>query len=162
MQDNLKVLFLCTANSCRSIVAEAVFNHLAPATMRAVSAGSRPCGWVHPQSLRALERAGVARDGLHSKAIQAHEAVLPDLIITLCDSAAAEDCPACFDAVPRVHWGLADPAAVRGSEEETDGAFDRTVQLVRARVERFLDLPLAKLGPAELEQALQNIGQMPA
>jgi arsenate reductase (thioredoxin) len=159
MRDNLKVVFLCTANSCRSIVAEAVFNHLAPAKMRAVSAGSRPCGWVHPQSLEALERAGIARTGLHSKSISEHASMQPDLIITLCDSAAAEDCPSAFASVPRAHWGLSDPAAVKGSAAEVSEAFDTTVRLVRERVEEFLRLPLASLDDDGLQQALQHIGQ---
>lgn len=160
MHNTMNVLFLCTANSCRSILAEAVFNHLAPATMRAVSAGSKPCGWVHPQSLKALARAGIEQKGLHSKALSVHEALRPDLVITLCSSAAAESCPAYLDSTLRVHWGLADPAAYQGSEQEVNEVFDKTVQLVRERVKQFLQLPLASLQHDQLEQELQGIGQL--
>lgn len=154
----MNILFLCTANSCRSILAEAVFNHLAPASMRAVSAGSKPCGWVHPQSLKALARAGIKQTGLYSKPQEMHEKLQPELVITLCDNAANEPCPAYFDQAFKAHWGLADPAAQQGSEEEINAVFDQTVQLIRARVERFLQLPLANLQAEQLQQELRRIG----
>lgn len=154
----MNILFLCTANSCRSILAEAVFNHLAPANMRAVSAGSKPCGWVHPQSLKALARAGIEQTGLYSKAQEVHAQLQPDVVITLCDNAANEPCPAYFDQAFKAHWGLADPAAQQGSEEEINAVFDQTVQIICARVEHFLQLPLANLQAEQLQQALRRIG----
>jgi arsenate reductase len=92
----MNVLFLCTANSCRSILSEALFNHLAPAGMRAYSAGSQPKGEVHPQALAALRRAGVATDGLSSKGTEAHAELAPELVITVCDKAAGDACPVFF------------------------------------------------------------------
>ena len=154
----MNILFLCTANSCRSILAEAVFNHLAPASMRAVSAGSKPCGWVHPQSLKALARAGIELEGLYSKSQEVHAQLQPNVVITLCDNAANEPCPAYFDQAFKAHWGLADPAAQQGSEEEINAVFDQTVQLIRARVEQFLQLPLANLQAQQLQQELRRIG----
>lgn len=154
----MNILFLCTANSCRSILAEAVFNHLAPANMRAVSAGSKPCGWVHPQSLKALARAGIEQTELYSKSQEVHAQLQPDVVITLCDNAANEPCPAYFDQAFKAHWGLADPAAQQGSEEEINAVFDQTVQVIRARVEQFLQLPLANLQAEQLQQELRRIG----
>lgn len=156
----MNILFLCTANSCRSILAEAVFNHLAPVSMRAVSAGSNPCGWVHPQSLKSLARAGIDQAGLYSKSQEVHAKLQPDVVITLCDNAANVPCPAYFDQAFKAHWGLADPAAQQGTEEEVNAVFDQTVQVIRARVERFLQLPLANLQAEQLQQELLRIGQL--
>ena len=156
----MKILFLCTANSCRSILAEAVFNHLAPGDMRAYSAGRQPCGWVHPQSLRALQRAGIALDGLHSKSQVVHAQLQPDLVITLCDNAASEPCPAYFGAALKAHWGLPDPATRDGSQEEVDAVFDAAVASIVQRIDQFLCLPLARLSAPELEGALAAIGKL--
>ena len=155
----MKILFLCTANSCRSILAEAVFNHLAPGEMRAYSAGSKPCGWVHPQSLKALQRAGIALDGLHSKSQAVHAELQPDLVITLCDNAATEPCPSYFGAALKAHWGLPDPAAREGSQEEIDAVFDAAVASIVQRIVKFFSLPLPQLNARELEGALASIGK---
>jgi arsenate reductase len=155
----MNILFLCTANSCRSILAEAIFNHLAPAPMRAYSAGSKPCGWVHPQSLRALQRAGIAIDGLHSKSQAEHRQLQPDLLISLCDNAAAEACPAYFGSALRAHWGLPDPAIASGTQADIDAVFDAAVARIVYRVDRFLALPLPHLSSQELEAALVSIGR---
>ncbi|OHC11664.1 MAG: ArsC family transcriptional regulator [Pseudomonadales bacterium GWC1_66_9] len=155
----MKILFLCTANSCRSILAEAIFNHLAPTGMRAYSAGSRPSGEVHPQSLKALQRAGIQLTGLHSKAQGVHEGLRPDLVITLCHNAASEPCPAYFGSAIKAHWGLPDPAGQGDSQAEVDALFDRTVASIEQRVSAFLSLPLGQLGTQELSSALAAIGQ---
>jgi arsenate reductase len=104
----MRVLFLCTGNSCRSILAEATFNHLAPPHWRALSAGSRPTGQVHPRSLALLRRAGIPTDGYHSKSWDALPEA-PDLLITVCASAAGEACPAYLGPAVRAHWGVDDP-----------------------------------------------------
>ena len=155
----MNILFLCTANSCRSVLAEAIFNHLAPAYMHAYSAGSKPCGWVHPQSLRALQRAGIAIDGLHSKSQAEHQQLQPDLLISLCDNAAAEPCPAYFGRALRAHWGLPDPAIEGGAQADIDALFDAAVASIVYRVDKFLALPLAHLSSQELEAALVAIGR---
>lgn len=158
----MKVLFLCTANSCRSILAEAIFNHLAPAEMRAFSAGSKPKGVVHPLSIRALDRAGIDAAGLQSKSLLVHESLHPDLVITLCDSAASEPCPAYFDDAVRVHWGLPDPDRQGGTQAEVDAVFDQTVANIRRRISAFLSLPLAHADVRELGVELRAIGMFPA
>lgn len=114
----MKVLFLCTANSCRSILSEAVFNHLAPAGMKAYSAGSQPKGEVHPLSISALQRAGISTDGLSSKSSDAHAELAPDFVITVCDKAAGEACPVFFGPAVKAHWGLSDPSDLQGSAAE--------------------------------------------
>lgn len=155
----MKILFLCTANSCRSILAEAIFNHLAPAGMQAYSAGSKPSGEVHPQSLKALQRAGIQLSGLHSKAQDVHERLRPDLVITLCDNAASEPCPAYFGSAIKAHWGLPDPAGQGDSPAQVDAVFDQAVASIEQRVSAFLALPHGQMGSQELGSALEAIGR---
>ena len=140
----MKVLFLCTGNSCRSILAEAIFNHLAPAGWTAMSAGSHPTGQVHPRSLALLAREGISTEGCHSKSWD-NLPLTPDIVITVCSSAARETCPAYLGPVLRSHWGVADPAHATGTEEEIDAAFVTAYRILRARIEAFLALPLAEL-----------------
>ena len=127
----MKILFLCTANSCRSILAEALFNHLAPAGMRAFSAGSEPRGDINPLTLEALARAGIAADGLYSKSSDAHQALNPDFVITVCDKAAGEACPVWPGHPVTAHWGVEDPAAVAGSPEQVRQAFAHALHLLQ-------------------------------
>ncbi len=157
----MNVLFLCTGNSCRSILAEATFNHLAPAGWQALSAGSRPTGQVHPRALALLARAGIATSGYHSKSWE-DLPVTPDIVITVCASAAGETCPAYLGPVLRGHWGVEDPAHVQGSDAEIDAAFDSAYRILRARIEAFLALPLAALrqNPAQLKSELERIGAL--
>lgn len=140
----MNVLFLCTGNSCRSILGEATFNHLAPSGWHAMSAGSKPTGYVHPRSLALLAREGVATDGYHSKSWE-NLPTTPDIVITVCGSAAGETCPAYLGPVVRTHWGVEDPAHVTGTDEEIDAAFVKAYSILRARIEAFLALPLTTL-----------------
>jgi arsenate reductase len=140
----MNVLFLCTGNSCRSILGEASFNHLAPAGWRAMSAGSKPTGQVHPRSLALLAREGISTEGYYSKSWENLPAT-PDIVITVCASAAGETCPAYLGPVLRTHWGVADPAHATGTDEEIDAAFMQAYRILRARIEAFLALPLAQL-----------------
>ncbi|WP_278348062.1 arsenate reductase ArsC [Stutzerimonas kunmingensis] len=156
----MKVLFLCTANSCRSILAEALFNHLAPAGMRAFSAGSEPRGEINPLTLEALARAGIAANGLYSKSSDAHQALNPDFVITVCDKAAGEACPVHFGPATKAHWGLADPSESGGSAEEIKAAFDATLVALKLRFTAFLALPLAQLDAATLRTELARIGTL--
>ncbi|HHH8931365.1 TPA: arsenate reductase ArsC [Pseudomonas aeruginosa] len=155
----MQILFLCTANSCRSILAEAIFNHLAPEGMRAYSAGSKPKGTIHPQSLRALQRAGIGVEGLHSKAHAVHEHLRPDLVITLCDSAATEPCPAYFGDAIRAHWGLPDPDGLGSTPSEVDAVFDSTVTRIKDRVEAFLALTDRLSDRQTFSTAVRAIGE---
>jgi arsenate reductase len=153
------VLFLCTGNSCRSILGEATFNHLAPSGWRAMSAGSRPTGKVHPRSLALLEREGIATAGLSSKSWD-DLPQRPDVVITVCGSAAGEACPAYLGPVLRTHWGVDDPAQASGTDAQVDAAFDAAYRTLRRRIEAFLALPLAELArdPARLKSAMDLIG----
>src|SRR5688572_12685885 len=133
----MNVLFLCTGNSCRSILAEATFNHLAPPGWRAMSAGSHPTGVVNPRALALLAREGIPTEGLSSKSWD-HLPVTPDLVITVCGSAANETCPAYLGPVQRLHWGVEDPATVTGTPQEIDAAFQQAYTLLRTHIEGFL------------------------
>ncbi len=140
----MNVLFLCTGNSCRSILGEATFNHLAPDGWRAMSAGSKPTGQVHPRSLALLAREGISTEGYFSKSWDNLPAT-PDIVITVCASAAGETCPAYLGPVLRTHWGVEDPAHATGTDEEIDAAFMQAYRILRARIEAFLSLPLGSL-----------------
>jgi arsenate reductase len=155
----MNVLFLCTGNSCRSILGEATFNHLAPNGWRAMSAGSKPTGQVHPRSLALLTREGIATEGASSKSWDDLPQV-PDIVITVCASAAGETCPAYLGPVLRTHWGVADPAHATGTEQEIEAAFMQAYRTLRHRIEAFLALPLDTLASdrARLKAELDRIG----
>ncbi|PSH05223.1 MAG: low molecular weight phosphatase family protein [Acidobacteria bacterium] len=157
----MNVLFLCTGNSCRSILAEAIFNHLAPAGWKAVSAGSKPTGQVHPRSLALLSRAGISIEGCHSKSWE-NLPVTPDVVITVCSKAAGEVCPAYLNPALRAHWGVEDPALSTGTDSEIDAAFFAAYHALRCRIEAFFALPLAELknDPVRLKTELDRIGAL--
>jgi len=155
----MHILFLCTGNSCRSILAEAVFNHLAPANWRAMSAGSQPTGLVHPRSLALLAREGMATEGYYSKSWDQLPQT-PDIVVTVCSNAAGETCPAYLGRVVRTHWGVEDPAHATGTDAEIDAAFVTAYRILRMRIEAFFALPLTELKqhPARLKTELDRIG----
>lgn len=157
----MNVLFLCTGNSCRSILGEATFNHLAPAGWSAMSAGSQPAGYVHPRSLMLLGREGIATEGCFSKSWDKLPAT-PDIVITVCASAAGETCPAYLGPVLRTHWGVEDPAHAAGTDEEIDAAFMKAYRILRTRIEAFLALPLEELknDRARLKAELDRLGAL--
>lgn len=153
------VLVLCTGNSARSILGEALFNHLGQGRVRAYSAGSKPKGAAHPGALRLLERRGIDTAPLRSKSwdeFMRPDAPPIDLAITVCGNAAGEACPVFLGSPLKAHWGLPDPADVTGSEAEVDAAFEETWRLLEMRVKAFLALDLASLDTA----ALAAIGAM--
>lgn len=155
----MNILFLCTGNSCRSILAEATFNHLAPEGWKAMSAGSKPAGKIHPRSLALLEREGIATEGLSSKSWDNLPAT-PDIVITVCGNAAGETCPAYLGPALRAHWGVDDPAEATGTEEEINAAFAQAYQTLREGIETFLSLPLDELqqSPSAFRTKLDYIG----
>ena len=157
----MNVLFLCTGNSCRSILGEATFNHLAPAGWKAMSAGSKPTGQVHPRSLALLAREGISTEGYVSKSWDNLPAT-PDIVITVCASAAGETCPAYLGPVLRTHWGVEDPAHATGTDEEIDAAFMTAYRILRARIEAFLALPLETLAQdkQKFKEELDRIGSL--
>lgn len=155
----MNILFLCTGNSCRSILAEATFNALAPAGMHAISAGSKPTGEVHPRSIALLKSKGIATDGYYSKSWD-NLPVKPDIVITVCGNAAGETCPAYLGKVLRAHWGVDDPAKATGTDEEINASFEQVYQILRKRIEAFLALDAATLENQEaLQKALNTIGE---
>lgn len=156
----MKVLFMCTANSCRSILSEAMFNHLAPSGFEAISSGSFPKGQVLPRSLSTLQAAGINTEGLYSKGNDAFEGSPPDLVITVCDKAAGEACPVYFGPAVKAHWGLEDPSDVQGDEASVDAAFKATLSTIERRCKAFLALPFAQLSPAELKAELARIAEL--
>jgi arsenate reductase (thioredoxin) len=159
----MNVLILCTGNSCRSILGEATFNHLAPEGWRAMSAGSNPAGYVHPRSLALLKREDISAEGYHSKSWD-NLPVTPDIVISVCGSAAGEVCPAYLGPVLRAHWGVEDPAHVSGTDDEIDAAFMHAYRTLRARIEAFFALPLAEVQQdrARLKTELDRIGTIVA
>lgn len=153
------VLFLCTGNSARSILAEALLDHLGAGRFRAYSAGSHPRGIVHPRALEALRALGLPTAGLRSKSWTEFEragAPAMDIILTVCDDAAGETCPVWPGQPLTAHWGIADPAAVAG-EAAQKAAFAAALACLQRRIEALLALPADGLEPA----ALQAIGRMP-
>ncbi|GGK38725.1 arsenate reductase [Pseudomonas koreensis] len=156
----MRVLFMCTANSCRSILSEALFNHLAPPGFEALSSGSFPKGQVLPRSLSTLQQAGISIEGLSSKGNDAFEGNPPDIVITVCDKAAGESCPVYFGPALKSHWGLEDPSDVQGDEAAIDAAFRTTLAHIERRCKAFLDLPFNRLSRTELKTALDAIGAL--
>ncbi len=156
----MNILFLCTGNSCRSILAEATFNALAPAGMHAMSAGSKPTGHIHPRSIALLKQKNIATEGYYSKSWDALP-ITPDIVITVCGNAAGETCPAYLGKVIRAHWGVEDPASATGTDAQIDAAFESAYSILRKRIEAFLALDLDGLKtPEALSEQLQKIGQL--
>ena len=157
----MNVLFLCTGNSCRSLISEAVFNHLAPEGWHAISAGSQPTGKLNDKALALLASKGIATEGYYSKSWD-DLPVTPDIVVTVCASAAGETCPAYLGPVLRTHWGVDDPSHVVGTDDEIDAAFETAYAILRARIEAFLALPLAGLkdDKARFKAELDCIGTL--
>ncbi|MGY2233542.1 arsenate reductase ArsC [Pseudomonas gingeri] len=156
----MKVLFMCTANSCRSVLCEGLFNHTAPAGMSAVSSGSFPSGRLNPRAVSTLQALGVDTSALYSKGSESFADTPPDLVITVCDKAGGEPCPVYFGPAIKSHWGLADPSEVTGTDAEIQAAFDATVAQIRLRFAAFFSLDLPALDPAALKQSLDRIGAL--
>jgi len=159
----VNVLFLCTGNSCRSLISEAVFNYLAPAGWHAISAGSQPTGKLNERALALLASKGIPTEGYYSKSWDKLP-VTPDIVVTVCGSAAGETCPAYLGPVLRTHWGVDDPSHVVGTEDEIHAAFEQAYATLRTRIEAFLALPLEELknDKALLKVELDRIGSLPA
>jgi len=157
----MNILFLCTGNSCRSVLSEGTFNHFAPEGLNAISAGSQPAGQLHPRAVALLHRKGVSTEGYYSKSWD-DLPVTPDIVVTVCSNAAGETCPAYLGPVLRTHWGLDDPGHVEGTEEEIEAAFERTYEIILARLQAFLALPLEELrrDKARFKLALDRIGTL--
>lgn len=155
------ILFLCTGNSARSIMAEGLVNTLGQGRFRAYSAGSQPTGRVNPFAVEQLKALGYPSDGLRSKSwdeFAQQDAPKMDFIITVCSNAAGEVCPVWPGQPVAAHWGFADPAAVQGSDEDKRAAFADICGQIRTRVEKLLTIPLESLDRSEQLQQLRAIG----
>ena len=157
------VLFVCTANSARSILAEAILNGMGTAHLRAYSAGSRPAGRVNPYALELLQQRNVATAGLRSKSwdeFAAAGAPQLDFVFTVCDNAAGEACPYWPGKPASAHWGVADPAAAEGSDAQKRAAFAAAYALLQQRIARFAALPLHELDAAAIQREAERIGRL--
>jgi protein-tyrosine-phosphatase len=158
----LKVLFLCTGNSARSIIAEAIMNREGRGRFQAWSAGSHPKGEVNPSTLRLLESLHYKTDGFRSKSwdeFERPDAPKLDFVFTVCDDAAAEVCPIWPGQPMTAHWGMPDPAAAEGSPPEVALAFADTYRMLNNRITLFMNLPMASLDRLSLQRRLDEIGQ---
>ncbi|GAB5380052.1 MAG: arsenate reductase ArsC [Aliiglaciecola sp.] len=154
----MKILYICTHNRCRSILSEAITNHFAQGVIEAKSAGSQPVGEVHPLSLTYLKEAGISTQGLQSQSWDEFEDFAADIVITVCDSAAAETCPVWFGNSLKIHWGLSDPSKLNGSDEEKADAFRACIEQIKQRVLNLKTLAAKKLSTAELKAELEALG----
>lgn len=162
MSSHYNVLFLCTGNSARSIMAEAILNHRGAGRFTAYSAGSHPTGSARPEALRQLQSAGLQTAGLRSKSwdeFAAPDAPKLDFVFTVCDNAAKEECPYWPGQPMTAHWGIADPAAVEGTPEEIARAFRDAFIVLDRRIGLFLSLPLATLDQLAIKHQLDTIGR---
>lgn len=161
MQKHYNILFLCTGNSARSIMAEAILNHRGKPNFTAYSAGSHPTGKVRPEALRQIELAGISADGLRSKSWdEFSQPGAPELhfVFTVCDNAANEVCPFWPGQPMTAHWGIPDPASVQGTSEEIDRAFRSAFATLERRISLFLSLPLATLENLAIQREINRIG----
>ncbi|PKG93245.1 arsenate reductase ArsC [Paraglaciecola sp. MB-3u-78] len=157
----MKILYICTHNRCRSILSEAITNQFSvgkAGKIVAKSAGSQPVGEVHPLSIQYLQEAGISTDGLCSQSWDDFEQFAPDLVVTVCDSAAGETCPAWFGKSLKVHWGLADPSKLQGSEAQIAEAFRATIEQIKQRVEQLVNLDVDVKDKVAFKAALANLG----
>lgn len=156
------VLFLCTGNSARSILAEALLNYRGQGHYQAFSAGSQPKGQVHPLTLETLQRHHVPFEAVRSKSwneFAAPDAPLMDFVFTVCDNAAGETCPIWPGQPITAHWGIGDPAAVDGTDEERRRAFTKAFRELDTRIQLFTSLPLARLDRLAIKREVDQIGK---
>ncbi|PVB61486.1 arsenate reductase ArsC [Labrenzia sp. 011] len=156
------VLFLCTGNSARSIMAEAILNRNGAGRFKAYSAGSNPAGEVRPEALALLKKLNFKTDGLRSKdwsEFAGPDAPVMDFVFTVCDNAAKESCPVWPGQPMSAHWGLPDPAAVDGTEAERQVAFNEAFRMLNTRISIMTNLPMASLDRLSLQKKLEDIGK---
>ena len=162
MEPHYNVLFLCTGNSARSVMAEGIMNARGGDRFTAYSAGSHPSGTVRPEALKELEAAGIPTAGLRSKSwdeFATPDATTMDFIFTVCDNAANEVCPVWPGHPATAHWGLPDPAAVKGTDEEIQRAYREAFVLLDQRIGLLLSLPFASIAGLALKKELDSIGR---
>jgi arsenate reductase len=156
----LNILIVCTGNSCRSVMGEALLNHLGRGRIKAFSAGSKPIGRINTGALATLARHGLPTEGYKSQSWDEFEDQSMDIVITVCDNAAGETCPLYLTDAVRAHWGVSDPGHVEGSEEEKIAAFEQTFATLELRVKTMLALPLETMPREQLIAELNAIGKL--
>jgi arsenate reductase len=156
----LNGLVICTGNSCRSVISEALFNHLGKGRIKAFSAGSQPLGRLNADAIALLQRHGLATECLSSKSWEAFENQPIDIAITVCDNAAGETCPVYLRSIAKAHWGLSDPGHVKGTDAEINAAFEATYFAVELRINKMLALPLEDMSSEALVAELNAIGKL--
>ena len=154
----LKILVICTGNSCRSVIGEALFNHFGQGRIQAFSAGSKAKGRVNIQAIALLERHGVNTQDLSSKSWESLDQQQFDIMISVCDRAAGETCPSYLSSALKVHWGTIEPSHVEGGDGAVLTAFEETYQIFKQRITKMLALPLGELSNADLQAELNAIG----
>lgn len=155
----MKILFICTHNRCRSILAESISNHLGGNKIEARSAGSSPAGQVHPLSIKYLQKVGIDTNRLKSESWDKHENWKPDIVITVCDNAAGEACPLWFGDAIKVHWGLTDPSSIRGSEQKIKEAFLNTIAILNHRIDTLMASNFETINDSALAELLTTIAE---
>ncbi len=153
----MKLLFICTHNACRSILCEVVARKLVGDRIGVASAGSNPAGQIHPLTLEYLQSHGYDTLGLASKSLDDVKHLQPDVVITVCDSAAREGCPAWLGAAVKAHWGLVDPTAIEGDNAATAAAFDAVVATTESRMLALQQQPFESMDDDQLAALLKNI-----
>lgn len=152
-----RILFLCTGNSCRSQMAQAIMNRFSQGRFEAFSGGSNPAGYVHPLAIKTLEGAKLSAEGLRSKSWEEYQGQPFDFVITVCDRA-RETCPVWPGQPITAHWGFEDPAAATGTDEQISRVFRKVFTEIQTRISLLLALPMDKLSRLELEKEIRGLG----
>jgi arsenate reductase len=158
----INIFVICTGNSCRSVMGEALFNHLGQGRIRAFSGGSHPIGRINQGALATLARHGLPNQGYKSQSWEDFADQPMDIVITVCDNAAGETCPVYLTQAVRAHWGVSDPGHVKGSDEEIITAFEQTYRTLELRVKKMLALSLETMAQKQLTVELNAIGKVMA
>lgn len=156
----IKLLYICTHNRCRSVLSEAITNSVAASQFTAYSAGSAPAGEIHPATLKHLLTREISVDGLSSQSWDDFGKLNPDIVITVCDSAANEACPIWMGSSLKLHWGLSDPSKIEGSEADIGKAFNEVMNTIERRVKALSDLDLSDLSNPDTQQQLREIAKI--
>ncbi|MCF7971400.1 MAG: arsenate reductase ArsC [Methylococcaceae bacterium] len=156
------ILVLCTGNSCRSVMTEALLNHYGKEQIKAYSAGSHPTGKINEGTLATFKRHGLSTEGYKSQSWEDFNDIPMDIVITVCDNAAGETCPLYLTKAVRAHWGVSDPGHVDGSEEAKIAAFEQTFATLTLRVKKMLELSLETMPAEKLTAELNTIGKLTA
>lgn len=155
----MNVLVLCTGNSCRSVMGEALVTALGQGRFKGYSAGSKPIGRINAGALATLERHGLPTEGYTSKSMEAFRDQPIDILISVCDSAGKEPCPVFLGPAIRTHWGVEDPGHVVGTPEEIITAFDTVFDLLKRRIQAMVELPIPSMSREEISRELDRIGR---